>query len=137
MTTTQDIVAIATKSAKTLTAAVKAAGLEKTLEGTGPFTVFAPTDAAFSSIQKDVDNLLKPENKSRLTKVLTFHVVAGKHMASSLKDNQELTTVEGEKLMVHVKDGKVTVGGAHVTGADVAASNGVIHLIDKVLQPKA
>lgn len=136
MTTTKNIVAIATGSAKTLSAAVKAAGLEKTLEGTGPFTVFAPTDAAFASIQKDVDNLLKPENKSKLTKVLTFHVVNGKHMASSLKDNQELTTVEGEKLMVHVKNGEVTVGGAHVTSSDVAASNGVIHIIDKVLLPK-
>lgn len=136
MTSTQNIVALATESAKTLAAAVKAADLVTTLEGTGPFTVFAPTDAAFAAIQKDVDSLLKPENKAKLTSILTYHVVSGKHMAADLKDGAELTTVQGEKLKVSVKDNKVMIGDAHVTAADVAASNGVVHLIDKVLMPK-
>lgn len=135
-TNTKDIVDIATESAKTLTAAVKAASLVDTLKGKGPFTVFAPTDAAFTSIQKDVDSLLKPENKTKLTKVLNYHVVSGNLKATDLKDGQELTTVQGEKLKVSVKDKKVMVGGANVTGADVNASNGVIHVIDKVLMPK-
>jgi uncharacterized surface protein with fasciclin (FAS1) repeats len=133
---TKDIVAIASTSAKTLAAAVTAAGLVKTLQGTGPFTVFAPTDAAFASIQKDVDTLLKPENKEKLSKVLTHHVVSGKLSAADLKDGKELTTVQGEKLKVHVQGGKVMVGDAHVTSADIHASNGVIHVIDKVLLPK-
>jgi uncharacterized surface protein with fasciclin (FAS1) repeats len=136
MTATKDLVGIASESAKTLATAVTAAGLVQTLQGKGPFTVFAPTDAAFASIQKDVDGLLKPENKATLTKVLTYHVVSGKMMAADLKDGQSLTTVEGGKLMVSVKNGKVMVGGANVTMADVAASNGVVHVIDKVLMPK-
>ena len=136
MTSTQNIVALATESAKTLAAAVQAAGLVTTLEGTGPFTVFAPTDAAFAAIQKDVDNLLKPENKAKLASILTYHVVSGKHLAADLKDGAELTTVQGEKLKVSVKGGKVMIGEANVTTADVAASNGVVHLIDKVLLPK-
>jgi uncharacterized surface protein with fasciclin (FAS1) repeats len=135
-TQTKDIVAIATESAKTLTSALKAASLVDTLKGKGPFTVFAPTDGAFSSIQKDVDSLLKPENKSKLTKVLNYHVVSGKLKSSDLRDGQELTTVQGEKLKVSIKDKKVIVGGANVTGVDIDASNGVIHVIDKVLLPK-
>lgn len=136
MSTAKNIVALSAESAKTLSAAVKAAGLVATLEGAGPFTVFAPTDAAFAAIQKDVDNLLKPENKAKLAKILTFHVVSGKHMAAGLKDGAELTTVEGEKLKVSVKGDKVMVGKAHVTKADVSASNGVVHMIDEVLMPK-
>lgn len=136
MTSTKNIVEIASESAKTLAAAVGAADLINTLEGTGPFTVFAPTDAAFAAVQKDVDNLLKPENKATLAKVLTYHVVSGKHMAADLEDGDELTTVQGEKLEVSVKDDKVMIGGANVTKADVSASNGVIHIIDKVLMPK-
>ena len=136
MTSTKNIVALATESAKTLAAAVIAADLVKTLEGTGPFTVFAPTDAAFAAIQKDVDSLLKPENKAKLTKILTYHVVIGNHMADELKDGTELTTVQGGKLKVSVQGGKVKIDGANVTTADVAASNGVVHLIDKVLMPK-
>ena len=136
MVATKDLVGIASESAKTLAAAVTAAGLVQTLQGAGPFTVFAPTDAAFASIQKDVDGLLKPENKAKLTKVLTYHVVSGKMMAANLKDGQELTTVEGGKLMVSIKNGKVMVGDANVTKADVAASNGVVHVIDKVMMPK-
>jgi uncharacterized surface protein with fasciclin (FAS1) repeats len=136
MTTSKDIVAIATTDAKTLTAAVKAAGLVETLQGKGPFTVFAPTDAAFSAIQPEVDKLLKPENKAKLSKILTYHVVSGNLKAADLKDGQELATVEGGKLKVTVKDGKVTVGGAKVATADITASNGVIHIIDKVLLPQ-
>jgi len=136
MTMTKDIVAIATTDCKTLAAAVKAAGLVETLQGKGPFTVFAPTDAAFAAIQSEVDKLLKPENKSKLSKILTYHVVSGKLKAADLKDGEELTTVEGGKLKVTVKEGKVTVGGANVATADIAASNGLIHVIDKVLLPK-
>jgi len=136
MTMTNDIVAIAAKDCKTLAAAVKAAGLVETLQGKGPFTVFAPTDAAFAAIQSEVDKLLKPESKENLSKILTYHVVSGKVKAADLKDGQELTTVEGSKLKVMVKDGKVMVGNAKVTTADISASNGVIHVIDKVLLPK-
>ena len=136
MTSTKNIVALSAESAKTLAAAVKAADLVTTLEGKGPFTVFAPTDAAFAAIQKEVDSLLKPENKTKLASILTYHVVSGKHMAADLKDGSELTTVQGGKLKVCVKDHKVMVGDAHVTTADVHASNGVVHLIDKVLMPK-
>ena len=131
-----DIVAIASESAKTLAAAVTAAGLVETLQGNGPFTVFAPTDAAFAAIQKDVDNLLKPENKAKLANILTYHVVAGKVMAADLMDGQELTTVQGAKLKVSVKNGKVMINGANVVSADIPASNGVIHVIDKVVMPK-
>lgn len=137
MTTTKNIVALATESAKTLAIAVKAANLVPTLEGKGPFTVFAPKDAAFAAIQKDVDTLLKPENKAKLANLLTYHVVSGELMAADLKDGAELTTVQGGKLKVSIKDHKVMIGNAHVTTADVCASNGVVHLIDKVLMPKA
>ena len=136
ITETQNIVDLAAESAKTLAAAVKAADLVKTLEGSGPFSVFAPTDAAFAAIQKDVDSLLKPENKAKLANILTYHVVSGKHMAAELEDGTELTTVQGEKLRVSVKNDKVMIGEANVTTADVDASNGVVHLIDKVLMPK-
>jgi len=135
ITTSKDIVAIATTDCKTLAAAVKAAGLVETLQGKGPFTVFAPTDAAFAEIQSEVDKLLKPENKAKLSKILTYHVVSGKMKAADLKDGQELTTVEGGKLKVVIKDGHVSVGNAKVKTADIGASNGVIHVIDKVLLP--
>jgi uncharacterized surface protein with fasciclin (FAS1) repeats len=131
----KDIVDIAAESAKTLAAAATAAGLVETLKGAGPFTVFAPTDAAFAAIQKDVDNLLKPENKSKLSKILTYHVVSGKTMAADLMDGQTITTVEGTKLKVTIKDGKVMINGANVVMADVNATNGVVHVIDKVLMP--
>jgi transforming growth factor-beta-induced protein len=132
----KDIVDIASESAKTLAAAVTAAGLVGTLKGTGPYTVFAPTDAAFAAIQKDVDNLLKPENKAKLSKILTYHVVSGKTMAADLHDGQMITTVEGTKLKVTIKGGKVMINGANVISADIPASNGVVHLIDKVVMPK-
>lgn len=121
----------------TLVAAVKAAGLAETLSGAGPFTVFAPTNAAFSALPAGaVDNLLKPEMKNDLTGVLTYHVVSGALRAADLKDGQKLKTVQGQELKVSVKDGKVMVGGATVTTADVISSNGVTHVIDAVLMPK-
>ena len=137
MTSMKSIVTLASENAKTLAAAVTAADLIETLEGAGPFTVFAPTDDAFAAIQSSVDSLLKPENKAKLANILTYHVVSGAHLAADLKDGSELTTVQGEKLKVTVNGGKVTIGGANVTTADVAASNGVVHLIDKVLLPKS
>ena len=121
----------------TLVAAVKAAGLAETLSGTGPFTVFAPTNEAFDKLPKGtVESLLKPEMKKDLTDVLTYHVVAGTFKAADLKDGQKLKTVEGKDLMVSVKDGKVMINGATVTIADVVSSNGVTHVIDAVLLPK-
>jgi transforming growth factor-beta-induced protein len=131
-----NITTIASANAKTLSAALSAAGLFETLQGDGPFTVFAPTDSAFSTIQKDVTKLLKPENKAQLAKVLSCHVVSGKLVAADLKDGQELTTIDGQKLKVSIKNGFVMVGNAHVIAPDVDASNGVIHVIDKVLMPK-
>ncbi len=128
--------AVGSSDHTTLVAAVKAAGLVETLSGTGPFTVFAPTNAAFAALPAGtVDNLLKPEMKGDLTKVLTYHVVAGALKAADLTDGMELTTVEGEKLKVTLKDGKVMVGNATVTTADVVSSNGVTHVIDAVLLP--
>jgi uncharacterized surface protein with fasciclin (FAS1) repeats len=121
----------------TLVAAVKAAGLAETLSGTGPFTVFAPTNEAFNKLPAGtVDNLLKPEMKNDLTKVLTYHVVPGSLRAADLKDGQKLKTVQGQELMVSVKDGKVMINGANVTIADVISSNGVTHVIDAVVLPK-
>jgi uncharacterized surface protein with fasciclin (FAS1) repeats len=129
--------AIGSSDHTTLVAAVTQAGLAETLSGTGPFTVFAPTNEAFGKVPKaTLDNLMKPEMKADLTKILTYHVVAGALKASDLKDGQELTTVQGQKLLVSVKDGKVMVGGANVTIADVISSNGVTHVIDGVLMPK-
>jgi uncharacterized surface protein with fasciclin (FAS1) repeats len=133
----KDIVAIASGDAqfKTLTKALGSAGLVTTLQGKGPFTVFAPTDAAFADLPKGtVENLLKPENKAQLTKILTYHVVPGSVVSTSLKSG-DVKSVEGSSLKVGVNAGKVTVGGANVVKADIKASNGVIHVIDKVLMP--
>lgn len=135
----KDIVAIASGDAqfKTLTKALGSAGLVTTLQGKGPFTVFAPTDAAFAALPKGtVENLLKPENKAQLTKILTYHVVPGSVLSTSLKSG-DVKSVEGTSLKVAVGTGKVTVGGANVVKADIKASNGVIHVIDKVLMPTA
>ena len=147
---TKDIIDNAVNSADhtTLVAAVKAAGLVETLKGKGPFTVFAPTNAAFAALPAGtVDNLLKPENKPTLTTVLTYHVVAGKYDAKAIlamikKGNgtAELKTVSGGKLWFTGVDGKVMVkdekgGMATVTIADVIQSNGVIHVVDTVLMP--
>ena len=145
MTADKDIVdnAAAAKSVSTLVAAVKAAGLVETLKGAGPFTVFAPTNAAFDKLPKGaLEGLLKPESKAKLAGVLTYHVVAGRLVAADLKDGQELTTVNGAKLKVTVKDGKVMIGNgkdapATVQIADVISSNGVTHVIDGVILPTA
>lgn len=121
----------------TLVAAVKAAGLAETLSGAGPFTVFAPTNAAFDKLPAGtVDNLLKPEMKNDLTNVLTYHVVPGALRAADLKDGQKLKTVQGKELTVSMKDGKVMIDGANVSIADVISSNGVTHVIDAVVMPK-
>ena len=121
----------------TLVAAVKAAGLAETLSGTGPFTVFAPTNEAFDKLPKGtVESLQKPEMKADLTSVLTYHVVPGALKAADLKDGQKLKTVQGQELSVSVKDGKVMINGANVTIADVVSSNGVTHVIDAVVLPK-
>ncbi|MHB1308703.1 MAG: fasciclin domain-containing protein [Limisphaerales bacterium] len=133
-----DIVAVASGagSFKTLVAAVKAAGLVETLQGKGPFTVFAPTDEAFAKLPAGtVENLLKPENKEKLVAVLTYHVVPGKVMAADVK-TLKAKTVNGQELSLKVEGGAVTVDNAKVVKTDVAASNGVIHVIDTVVLPK-
>lgn len=130
-------VAIGSPDHTTLVAAVTAAGLVETLKGTGPFTVFAPTNAAFSALPAGtVDGLLKPESKEKLTSILTYHVVAGAVKAADLTDGQKVKTLQGEELTVSIKDGKVMINGANVTAADLTGSNGVIHVIDAVLMPK-
>lgn len=119
----------------TLVAAVKAAGLVDTLNGKGPFTVFAPTDEAFAKLPAGtVETLLKPENKQKLTAILTYHVIAGKVMAADVK-TMSAKTVNGKEAAIKVDGGKVTIGAATVVKTDIAASNGVIHVIDTVLIP--
>jgi len=133
-----DIVAVASSagSFKTLVAAIKAAGLVETLQGKGPFTVFAPTDDAFAKLPAGtLDDLLKPENKEKLAAILTYHVVPGKVMAADVK-TMMAKTVNGKELSIKVEDGKVMVDNAKVVKTDEAASNGVIHFVDTVLMPK-
>ena len=121
---------------KTLLAAIKAADLESTLKGSGPFTVFAPTDAAFAKLPPGtVDSLLKPENKEKLKAVLTYHVVAGKVPSTEAVKLKSAKTVNGKELMLDASSGTLKVGGASVVQADVAASNGVIHVVDAVILP--
>lgn len=135
-----DIVDTAVKAGqfKTLAAALTAADLVAVLKGPGPFTVFAPTDEAFKKLPPGtVENLLKPENKAQLVKILTYHVVPGKVMSSALAGKKtDAKTVEGGMVMVDATSGGVNVDGAKVLSADVAADNGVIHVIDTVLMPK-
>ena len=141
--------AVNSKDHTTLVAAVKAAGLVETLSGPGPFTVFAPTNAAFAKLPKGtVETLLQPENKAKLTKILTYHVVGTKALSTAInkmiKDDggkHPVKTVSGNTLTASMKDGKITLtddsgGTAQVTIADVQQSNGVIHVIDRVLLPK-
>ena len=138
MTTEKNIVetAVAAGNFKTLAAALGAAGLINTVSGPGPFTVFAPTDAAFAKLPAGtVENLLKPENKDQLTAILTYHVVAGKVMAADVVKLSEAKTVNGKMLKVKVNGGNVMVDDANVTATDIAASNGVIHVIDSVIIP--
>lgn len=124
-------------SFKTLVAAVQAAGLVEALQGEGPFTVFAPTDEAFAKLPKGtVEELLKPENKTKLVAILTYHVVPGKVTSTDVVKVKSAKTAQGQDLAVQVKNGKVLIDNATVAKADVMASNGVIHVIDTVLLPK-
>jgi uncharacterized surface protein with fasciclin (FAS1) repeats len=134
----KDVVDVAVEAGQfnTLAAALKAAGLVDTLKGEGPFTVFAPTDEAFAKLPAGtVDSLLKPENRDQLIAILTYHVVPGKVMGADVVKLTEATTVNGNELMIRVVDGKVRVGQANVLKTDIAASNGVIHVIDTVMLP--
>ena len=128
--------AVSAGSFKTLVAAVKAAGLVETLKGKGPFTVFAPTDAAFAKLPAGtVESLLKPENKGKLVAVLTYHVVPGKVAASDIAGKKmDVATVQGSDIAVDATEG-VKINNANVVKADVGASNGVIHVIDTVIMP--
>lgn len=129
--------AVAAGDFKTLVAAVQAAGLVDTLKGAGPFTVFAPTDAAFAALPAGtVDTLLKPENKAQLVSILTYHVVPGSVMSSDLKEGMTAKTVQGGSVKFTLEGG-AKVNDANIAKADIAASNGVIHVIDKVIMPPA
>jgi uncharacterized surface protein with fasciclin (FAS1) repeats len=136
----KDIVdtAVAAGSFKTLAAALGAAGLVDTLKGDGPFTVFAPTDEAFAKLPAGtVEELLKPENKAKLTDILTYHVVAGKVDAKAAMKLSTATALNKKPITLVVKDGALFLNDSKVTTADVEASNGVIHIIDAVLMPPA
>jgi uncharacterized surface protein with fasciclin (FAS1) repeats len=129
--------AVAAGNFKTLAAALQAAGLVDTLEGTGPFTVFAPTDAAFAKLPAGtVDDLLKPENKEKLVAILTYHVVPGRVMAKDVVKLHEAKTVNGKDVKITAHGGKVMVDNANVVKTDIACSNGVIHVIDSVILPQ-
>jgi uncharacterized surface protein with fasciclin (FAS1) repeats len=135
---TQNIVgtAVAAGSFTTLAKALEAADLVATLEGPGPFTVFAPTDAAFAKLPPGtLENLLKPENKAMLRRVLTYHVVPGKVLAADVVKMSSAKAVSGDTLLIAVNGGTVMVDNARIVKTDVAASNGVIHVIDTVLLP--
>ena len=128
--------AVATDSLSTLVAAVTAADLVETLSGDGPFTVFAPTNDAFAALPEGtLDDLLLPENVDQLTSILTFHVVPAAALSTDLSDGMMLETVNGEMLEVSIADGVVSINGATVVSADIEASNGVVHVIDRVLLP--
>ena len=130
-------IAVGAGSFNTLVAAVKAAGLVETLKGDGPFTVFAPTDEAFAKLPAGtVENLLKPENKDMLVKILTYHVVPGKVLAQDVVKIKRAKTVQGQNVHVRVKGGKVMINKSNVIKTDIEARNGVIHVIDTVLLPK-
>ena len=134
----KDIVdtAVALGEFTTLAAARDAAGLVQTLKGEGPFTVFAPTDAAFAKLPAGtVEELLRPENKEKLAAILTYHVVPGKVMAADVVSLDEAKTVNGETIEIQIDGNSVRVNDASVTATDVAASNGVIHVIDQVILP--
>ena len=127
--------AVAAGSFNTLVAAVQAAGLVDTLKGEGPFTVFAPTDEAFAALPAGtVEDLLKPENKDKLVAILTYHVIAGKVKSTDLQDDMKAATVQGGEVTIDLDNGAM-VNDAKVVTADIAADNGVIHVIDKVIMP--
>ena len=135
----KDIVdtAVSAGSFKTLTAALEAAGLVETLKGKGPFTVFAPTDAAFAKLPEGtLKSLLMPANKQKLTAILTYHVVAGNVKAADVIKLSSAKTLNGQSVTIKVVGGKVLINGATVVKADIAATNGTIHVIDTVLMPK-
>jgi len=135
----KDIVAVASgaENFKTLVAAVKAAGLVETLQGKGPFTVFAPTDAAFAKLPAGtVEELLKPENKEKLAAILKYHVVPGKVLAQDVK-TMEAKTAQGQSVKLKVSDTGVTIDNARVVKTDLLAANGVIHVIDSVILPRS
>jgi uncharacterized surface protein with fasciclin (FAS1) repeats len=130
--------AVAAGSFKTLVAALKAADLVVTLEGAGPFTVFAPTDEAFAKLPKGtVENLLKPENKAKLQALLMYHVVPGKVMAGEVVSLSSAKTANGQLLKITVQRGAVMVDNANVVKTDIDCSNGVIHVIDTVVMPNS
>lgn len=130
--------AVGAEKFKTLVAAVQAAGLVDVLKGDGPFTVFAPTDEAFAKLGDDaINELLKPENKDKLVSILTYHVVSGKVMAADVTGIKKAKTVQGESLTVKVKKDGVYIDKAKVITTDIETSNGVIHIIDTVIMPKA
>ena len=134
-----DIVDVAVSAGQfnTLAAALKAGGLIDTLKSDGPFTVFAPTDEAFAKLPDGtVESLLLPENRDKLVSILTYHVVPGKVMAADVVKLSRATTVNGADVMIKVKDGAVSVDAARVVKTDIAASNGVIHVIDTVIVPE-
>jgi uncharacterized surface protein with fasciclin (FAS1) repeats len=136
----KDIVdtAVSAGSFNTLAAALEAAGLVDTLKGNGPFTVFAPTDDAFAALPEGtVESLLKPENKDQLIAVLTYHVVAGEVKAADVVKLDSAATVNGESVSIAATDAGVTIDNANVIKTDIAASNGVIHVIDAVILPKS
>ena len=138
MSDAPDIVALASSqdNLSTLVTAVQEAGLVETLQGDGPFTVFAPTNAAFEALPEGtLENLLKPENKEQLAAVLTYHVVSGEVMSSDLSDGMTASTVEGSDVEISIDGETVMVEGATVVAADVDASNGVVHVIDQVILP--
>lgn len=129
--------AVAAGNFKTLGAALQAAGLVDTLKGTGPFTVFAPTDEAFAKLPAGtVDDLLKPENHDKLVAILTYHVVPGKVMSKDVVKLHEAKTVNGKDVKIMTEGGKVMVDNANIVKADIACSNGVIHVIDSVILPQ-
>ncbi|MEM9884556.1 MAG: fasciclin domain-containing protein [Bacteroidota bacterium] len=127
--------AVGAENLSTLVAAVQAGGLVETLSGEGPFTVFAPTNEAFEALPDGIlESLLQPENKDKLVAILTYHVVSGKVMSTDLQDGQTAPTVQGDEITVDLSDGAM-ISGAKVVAADVEATNGVVHIIDKVILP--
>ena len=136
---TEDIIGTAVKagSFNTLAAALKAGGLVEALQGEGPFTVFAPTDAAFAALPEGtVETLLKPENRDQLVAILKFHVVSGRVFSDQAAKLTEAPTLQGSNVKIRAAEGKLSIGGANVVAADIDTTNGVIHVIDKVLLPE-
>lgn len=130
--------AIAAGSFKTLAAALTQAGLVEALKGEGPFTVFAPTDAAFAKLPKGtLESLLKPENKAKLTAILTYHVVPGRLLAKEVLERSSLPTLNGQRIDLRVSDAGAQVDGARISKTDIVSSNGVIHVIDSVILPSS